>query len=108
MVYTHSYSQVSSTLRFESSPLRFETVNELQTLTSQTAGSNLKFKSRYSSRSILGPGDLEFMTVLETTCQMLEKYLLSKNPFPTEPELLAVTRYTNPLLYFRLMKLIYS
>jgi hypothetical protein len=53
-------------------------------------------KSRYSSRSIFGPGDLNITAVLETTCRMMEKYLLSKNPFPTEPELLAVIVYIYP------------
>ena len=68
MAHTPSHSQVLSTLHFESSPLRFETASEPQTPTSQTASSNLKLKSWYSSRSILGPDDLKVMAVLETTC----------------------------------------
>ena len=78
-----------SPLRFESSPLRrFRATEEPQTPASQTVSTNSK--PRYSSRSILGPGDLKVMAALETTCRMMEKYLLCKNPFPTEPALLAV------------------
>jgi hypothetical protein len=56
---------------------------------------NTKSKTRYGNRSVLGPGDLKVTAVLETASRMLEKYLLSKNPFPTETELLAVM-YTDP------------
>ena len=79
----------SSPLRFESSPLRrFRATEEPQTLASQTVSTNSK--PRYSSRSILWPGDLKVMAALETTCRMMEKYLLCKNPFTTEPALLVV------------------
>ena len=52
-------------------------------------------KPRYGNRSMFGPGDLEVTAVLETASRMLEKYLLSKNPFPTESELLTVM-YSDP------------
>lgn len=101
---TTSFSQVSSPLCFESSPLRFETTDERQTPTPQSAktgtptgeaaSANSNLKPRYSSRSLLSPGDLKVTAVLETTCRMLERYLLSTNPFPMESELLAVMRYT--------------
>ena len=88
----------SSPLRFEApssspspSPLRIETTEEPQTLAGPSLSTDLK--SWYSSRSILAPGDLKVTTVLETTCRLMEKYLLSQNPFPMEPELLVVTLY---------------
>ena len=85
-----SFTQVSS-------PLRFETTNESLSPMTQESSANQKLsvKPRYSSRSILGPGDLKITAVLESTCRMMEKYLLSRNPFPTEAELLAVMRYSN-------------
>ena len=80
-----------SPLRFESSPLRcFRATEEPQTPASQTVSTNSGSKPQYSSQSILGPGDLKVTAALETTCRMMEKYLLCKNPFPTEPALLAV------------------
>ena len=84
-----SQLQEPSPLCFESSPLRhFRATEEPQTLASQTVSTNSK--PQYSSRSILGPGDLKVTAALETTCRMMEKYLLCKNPFPTEPALLVV------------------
>ena len=44
---------------------------------------------------MLEPGDLGVTAVLETASRMLEKYLLSKNPFPTKSELLMVM-YSDP------------
>jgi hypothetical protein len=48
---------------------------------------------------MLGPGDLGVTAVLETASRMLEKYLLSKNPFPTESEFLTVM-YTDSVFAF--------
>lgn len=100
-----SVSQASSPLRFEleSSPLRFGRTDRSEPHTPtnqlQVESANTKSKTRYGNRSVLGPGDLKVTAVLETSSRMLEKYLLSKNPFPTETELLAVM-YTDPRFIF--------
>jgi len=106
--YNPSQSQFigSSPLRYEApssppavvsspSPMHIEATKGPQAPPGRQPGNDLPpaVKSRYSSRSILAPGDLKVTAVLEATCRMLERYLLSKNPFPTEPELLAVTFY---------------
>lgn len=96
-----SFSQASSPLRFEleSSPLRFERGDDSEPHTPsnqlRVESANSMSKPRYGSRSMLGPGDLGVTAVLETASRMLEKYLLSKNPFPTESELLMVM-YSDP------------
>jgi len=96
---TPSQFMGSSPLRFEAplSPIADEpSPNAIPFKITDEPRTPADVKSRYSSRSILGPGDLKVTAVLETTCRMMEKYLLSKNPFPTDPELLAVTVYIYP------------
>ena len=100
-----SFSQASSLLRFEleSSPLRFERTDDsepyIATNQLRVESANIKSKRRYGNRSMLGPGDLGVTAVLETASRMLEKYLLSKNPFPTESEFLTVM-YTDSVFAF--------
>ena len=103
------FESQSSPLRFKSTPLhfkstpvhRFGATEELQILTSQAVST--KSKPQYSSQSILGPGDLKVTAALETTCQMIEKYLLCRNPFPTHPTLLAVNIAITQYLIGRLI-----
>jgi hypothetical protein len=98
---TPSHFMGSSPLRFEapSSPLADEpSPNAIPfEISDDESGTPTDVKSRYSSRSLLGPGDLTVTAVLGTTGGMLEKYLLSKNPFPTDPELFAVIVNIYPL-----------
>ena len=92
-----STSLESTPLLFDSSPLRpFRATEEPQTPANQTVSTNSK--PWYSSQSILGPGDLKVMATLETTCRMMEKYVLCKNPFPVEPALLVV-KHSNLSVY---------
>jgi hypothetical protein len=81
----HASSSVSQ--QIASSPLRLEAFPTPQT-TSES--SQLTSSKRYSSRSVLAPRDLRVTAVLETTCRMMEKHLLTDHPFPTEPELILV------------------
>ena len=72
-------------------------MDEPHILTNQlrVESANTKSKTRYGNRSKLGSGDLKVTAVLEMASRMLEQYLLNKNPFPMEIELLTVI-YTNP------------
>ena len=88
---------LSPRISYASSPLWFERTDEQHILTNQLRVelANTKSKRRYGKRSMLGPGDLKVIALLEVASWMLEKYLLSKNPFPIETELLAIM-YTDP------------
>ena len=96
-----SFSQGFSPLLFELelSPLRFERGDDSEPHTRsnqlRVESANSMSMPHYGSRSMLGPGDLGVTALLETMSRMLEKYLLSKNRFLTESELLLVM-YSDP------------
>lgn len=76
----HPSSSVSQ--RVTSSPLRLEVPQTPRT--PQSIASN---SQRYGNRSKLSAGDLRVTAVLETTSLLMEKHLLTEQPFPTDPEL---------------------
>lgn len=68
----------------------FPTVNPSASQFIPPSPSHCSTNSKYTSRSILSPNDLTVTAVLETTCRMMEKYLLTERPFPTDAEFILV------------------
>jgi len=77
----HASSSVSQ--QMASSPLRLEVPQTPQTPSSLASGGG----GRCGSRSKLAAGDLRVSAVIERTSRLMEKHLLTDQPFPTDPEL---------------------